>query len=75
MAVGLKMKRETIMADSKKKIKHFEDELSIIRKLIGNRPVIRKTSKGNWVICNRFSGEAIVMGSLPDLISLSHKIV
>ncbi len=44
---------------------------SVIRKMIGERPVIRKIN-GNWVICNRFSGEPIFSDSLPNLISLAH---
>ncbi len=52
----------------------FDAELNfVVRKLIGWNPVIKKSINDKWIICNRFSGEAIIMGSLPDLMAISHK--
>ena len=61
------------MIKSKKQTKQFDDELSfVIQKMIGDRPVIRKINDDNWAICNRFSGEAILMGNLPNMVTIGH---
>lgn len=50
----------------------FDAELNfVVRKLIGDRPVIRKFNK-SWALCNRFSGEAIITGELPELVAIGH---